>query len=182
MGLYSDVVVLVDKGLEELVKKNADQEVLELLMEADSIRFNDEAVRYDWRSTQWNEDDHSTIQNRLHHLLEKLNKDGDKYHIWKITSEYMYDGYSPLDTWGGYRHTELNPSIIAEIKLTEPVLKDKMLESEMEQYLLANGFDIQDEVIDSTKVVEEAIKLGYDSYLLEGNGDLCSTLIFIRKN
>ncbi len=46
-------------------------------------------------------------------------------------------------------------------------LKDYMTETEMEQYLTENGYDIFDDegCIDSTLVIETAILLGFDSIL-----------------
>lgn len=62
------------------------------------------------------------------------------------------------------------------------MLKDIMLESEMEEYLTSHAYEVTDSegCIDSTKVVDEAIELGYDSYMLDGNGVLNQTLVFIK--
>ena len=61
-------------------------------------------------------------------------------------------------------------------------LKEKMLEAEMVKYLKENAYFVEDEdgCVDSTLVVDYAIDLGYESYSLEGLGELDQTLIFIR--
>lgn len=51
-------------------------------------------------------------------------------------------------------------------------LKNIMSESEMEVYLLTNGYDIEvgegdDRVIDSTKVIDCASDLGYISFIVD---------------
>lgn len=63
------------------------------------------------------------------------------------------------------------------------MLKEKMLEKEMEKYLIQNNYHIEDKegVTDSCLVADYAADLGYDSYMLEGSGELDQTLIFIKK-
>ena len=63
------------------------------------------------------------------------------------------------------------------------MFKNVMFEKEMESYLLNNGYDVADKngVIDSSKVVDEAIGLGFNSYLLDGDGEFNQTLIFILE-
>lgn len=62
------------------------------------------------------------------------------------------------------------------------MLKNVMLEEEMEFYLKGNGYKVENEEgIDSILVVEEAINLGYNSYSLDGIGKLAETLVFIKE-
>ena len=64
-------------------------------------------------------------------------------------------------------------------------MKNIMFENEMEEYLIYNGYNIEDEggCLDSTLVIEEAIKIGYKNYLLsnEDNGKYHDTYIFILE-
>lgn len=62
-------------------------------------------------------------------------------------------------------------------------LKERMLEREMVTYLTKNNDLILDEegCTDSTLVADYAEDLGYDTYLLEGYGELNETLLFIKK-
>lgn len=64
------------------------------------------------------------------------------------------------------------------------MLKSIMLEEEMENLLeKEKNYKIRvNGITDSTKVVDVANELGYESYMLEGNGKLDQTLIFIKKN
>lgn len=63
------------------------------------------------------------------------------------------------------------------------MLKNIMLERDMEEYLLKNDYDVVDEegCINSLKVIEEALFLGYNSYLLENEiyGEYHDTYVFI---
>ncbi|QZA69512.1 hypothetical protein 035JT004_282 [Bacillus phage 035JT004] len=64
------------------------------------------------------------------------------------------------------------------------MLKNIMLETEMEEHLAKNGYNIYDEesCIDSVAVADIACdELGYDSYMMEGSGSLNQTLIFIKS-
>lgn len=64
------------------------------------------------------------------------------------------------------------------------MLKNVMLERDMEEYLLKNDYDVVDEgCINSSKVIEEALYLGYNSYLLENEiyGEYHDTYVFIRE-
>lgn len=56
---------------------------------------------------------------------------------------------------------------LAKERLSLIVLKDHMIEDEMEKYLIENNYEIFDSegCIDSTLVIENAILLGYDSIL-----------------
>jgi len=61
-------------------------------------------------------------------------------------------------------------------------VKKIMLEDEMEQYCIDNELEIfegEERLLDSTLVIEHAINLGYESYLLDGEGDFDQTLVFI---
>lgn len=63
------------------------------------------------------------------------------------------------------------------------MLKNVMLERDMEEYLLKNDYDVVDEegCINSSNVIEEALFLGYNSYLLENEtyGKYHDTYVFI---
>lgn len=65
------------------------------------------------------------------------------------------------------------------------MLKNIMLEYDMEEYLLNNGYDVEDEegCIDSSRIIEEALGLGYNSYLLENEieGKYRDTYVFITE-
>ncbi len=64
------------------------------------------------------------------------------------------------------------------------MLKNVMLEGDMEQYLIDNSYNIfenKENLLDSTLVVEHAIDLGYESYMIYGSGSFDETLIFIKK-
>lgn len=64
------------------------------------------------------------------------------------------------------------------------MLKEIMLEEEMEQYCYDNDLKIlvgEERLLDSGLVVEHAINLGYESYMLDGMGKLRETLIFIKS-
>lgn len=64
------------------------------------------------------------------------------------------------------------------------MLKNVMLEGEMEQYLIDNGYDVstgEENLLDSCKVVDHAINLDYEPYMMDGAGDFNQTLVFIRK-
>ncbi|WP_120669192.1 hypothetical protein [Caldibacillus debilis] len=109
MGVYSDVMITLDKHLDELFRQKADPALVELLDSADVKRESERSFRYDFTKVKWYEDDEDSIECRFHELLEKLDPAGQHYNIWKFTSEYMYDGYSPLDRWGSHYDPDLYP-------------------------------------------------------------------------
>jgi|HigsolmetaAR206D_1030411.scaffolds.fasta_scaffold00003_52 hypothetical protein len=111
MGVYSDVMITLDKHLDELFRLKADPALVELLDAADEKRESEWSFRYDFTKVKWYEEDDETIEYRVHELLEKLDPEGQHYNIWKFTAEYMYDGYSPLDRWGNYYDSELYPTL-----------------------------------------------------------------------
>lgn len=63
--------------------------------------------------------------------------------------------------------------------------KEWLLEEEMEGYLIQNGVDIYDHqemIIDSTKVIDIAVDLGFIPYRLDGiEGELQDTYLFARR-
>lgn len=61
-------------------------------------------------------------------------------------------------------------------------MKTLYFESEMEELLIKNNYDIKDdEGIDSTKVIDFAIDLGFEVYMLRGEGQKYNeTLVFLK--
>ena len=111
MAVFSDVTLVIERGFLERVKKKANDDVISLLNYADFIKGDEKSVRYDWKETKWYEDFDGTDNQQLQDLLEELDEDGDFYRIWKVTSDYMWEEYAPLDTWGSYRSSELDSKI-----------------------------------------------------------------------
>lgn len=56
-----------------------------------------------------------------------------------------------------------------------------LTEQQMEDYLRDEAIYDSEGNIDSNEVIEVALSKGFDSYLLEGQGDLHDTYIFVRK-
>lgn len=65
------------------------------------------------------------------------------------------------------------------------MLKKVMLETEMENYLIKEGYHVfteDRELLDSYSVADFSVnELGYNSYVLEGVGNYDRTLVFIRE-
>lgn len=117
MGVYSDVCLVLEKKLDRKVKENASPDVLRLLEKyADKKMESEISIRRDYFSVKWYEEFEQYDVGQLHKLLERLDPGGENYHIIKITAEYMYDGYSPLDTFGCYSDYDLEPSVIVSFE------------------------------------------------------------------
>lgn len=108
MGVYSTVMIMLEKTLNDEIL-NSYPDIAEWLQQSDRKKVSEKGVRYDFKMTKWYEFDEDTEEAEFHDLLEKLNPDGKRYAIWKFTSEYMFDGYCPLDQWGNFFDPEIYP-------------------------------------------------------------------------
>lgn len=165
MAVYSEVVLVIEKDFHDVLLKHAGEDVTDLLGYATSVKGAQGAIRYDWKMTKWYEDEEGVDNYELHQLLEELNDDGDKYRIWKLTSDYMWEEYAPLDTWGCYRHPELDPKITLEFEPYHGVLKEPLT---IEEILLLKN---------ENNVVKGVVEVRVDEMIssdLEGFFDILS--------